>query len=95
MATQYKLVEMEEVMEESKKDNEEMSYERIEDEYKGWMMYKSMYEKTGEHRYEIASSQEFGHLLIALEDFFACIKKHNPTAMEIQEFNKAKESFRL
>ena len=56
MATQYKLVEMEEVMEDSKKDNEEMSYERIEDEYKGWMMYKSMYEKTGEHRYEIASS---------------------------------------
>ena len=53
--------------------------ERIEDECKGWMGYKSLAkEHTRElaERYERASLQEFSHMIIAVDDFFSTMLKH-------------------
>ncbi len=54
--------------------------ERIEDECKGWMGYKSLAKEqtSGElaDRYEKASLQEFSHMIIALDDFFSTMLKH-------------------
>lgn len=70
--------------------------DRVQDEFDGWVMYKEMYEKDKtEQRYKIASQQEFGHLLMALEDFTDEIKKHKPDAIEIEEFNRFIEHLRL
>lgn len=61
---------------------------RVKDEYEGWIKYRKMHKDTGEERFRIASQQEFGHLLMAIEDFIHCIQKHHPDAEEAAEFNK-------
>lgn len=70
--------------------------DRVQDEFDGWVMYKKMYDKDKtEQRYKIASQQEFGHLLMAIEDFVDEIKKHQPDVIEVEEFNRFIEHLRL
>lgn len=85
----YKIVPMEETMKsEEKEDFVHDPLARVEDEYEGWLNYRKMFKETGEERFRIASQQEFGHLLMAIEDFIHCIQKHQPDAEEASEFNK-------
>lgn len=83
----YKIVPMDEphTVEKEFVDN---PLERVKDEYEGWCEYRKMHKKTNEERYRIASQQEFGHLLMAIEDFFHCIQEHHPDKEEAVEFNK-------
>lgn len=80
-----------------KEDKAELSsLDRVKDEFDGWVMYKKMYEQDkSEQRYKIASQQEFGHLLMAIEDFTDEIKKHKPDEIEVEEFNRFIEHLRL
>lgn len=68
---------------------------RVEDEFDGWCNYKKMYKEHNQERYRIASKQEFGHLIMAVEDFLHEIQKHAPDAEEAAEFNKMLTAFTL
>lgn len=67
--------------------------ERIEDECKGWLGYKGMV-GTGDTEkdatYQALSYQEFTHMLVAIDDFFTRLIKHNVmTPREKAEIKKA------
>nr|DAQ89831.1 MAG TPA: hypothetical protein [Caudoviricetes sp.] len=82
----------------SKEEQEMMTkpLDRLKDEFDGWVMYKTMYKNdTTEQRYRIASQQEFGHLLMALEDFVDCIQDHKPDEIEVEEFKRFIEHLSL
>ena len=68
---------------------------RVEDEFDGWCNYKKMYKEHNQERYRIASKQEFGHLIMAVEDFLHEIQKHAPGAEEAAEFNKMLTAFTM
>lgn len=54
-----------------------------------------MYKEHNQERYRIASKQEFGHLIMAVEDFLHEIQKHAPDAEEAAEFNKMLTAFTM
>jgi hypothetical protein len=60
------------------------------DERKGWMDYKKLYHKTSDSRYGKAAHDEFSHMLVALADAYADVRKHINTAEEQAEFDKFK-----
>ena len=51
--------------------------------------------KTEDSKKYYTVQQEFGHLLMAIEDFIHCIQKHQPDAEEAQEFNKMMSSISM
>ena len=65
-------------------------FERVSDERKGWMDYKKLYHKTSDSRYGKAAHDEFSHMLVALADAYADVRKHINTAEEQAEFDKFK-----
>lgn len=82
--TTYKMIPVEE----QDKDDNEFLYSplaRVEEEFEGWCDYRKLYKETNQERYKVASKQEFGHLLMAIEDFFEEITKHEPDAEEKRE----------
>lgn len=91
----YKIVPIEEQEEHKEKDFMEDPLTRVEDEFEGWLEYRKMHKETNQDRYRIASQQEFGHLLMAIEDFFSCIQRHQPDAEEAAEFNKMIAQFSM
>lgn len=65
-------------------------FERVSEERKGWMDYKNLFHKTSDSRYNKAAHDEFSHMLIALADAFAEVRKHVNTTEEQAEFDKFK-----
>ena len=90
----YKIVPVEEEHE-HKDDFMNSALCRVKDEYEGWNKYKHLYKEHHHDRYRIASKQEFGHLLMAIEDFFHEIAKHAPDTEEATEFNKMISGFTM
>lgn len=45
--------------------------DRVKDELAGFMKYKHLNKQSTQKRYALASEQEFQHMLLALDDFFA------------------------
>lgn len=86
--TTYKMIPVEE--HENKEDNSFLysPLARVEEEFEGWCDYKKLFKETNQERYRIASKQEFGHLLMAIEDFFEEITKHEPDAEEQRELHR-------
>ena len=91
----YKIVPVEDEEHEHKDDFVNSALCRVKDEYEGWLEYKKMYKEHHHDRYRIASKQEFGHLLMAIEDFFHEITKHSPDMEEATEFNKMISGFSM
>lgn len=86
MTPTYKIVPVEDHQEEDKFLDSPI--DRVEEEFTGWCDYKKMFKNTGQERYRVASKQEFGHLLMAIEDLFDEIMKHGPDEEELREFNR-------
>lgn len=91
----YKIVPVEDEEHEHKDNFINSALCRVKDEYEGWLEYKKMYKEHRHDRYRIASKQEFGHLLMAIEDFFHEIMKHAPDMEEATEFNKMISGFSM
>lgn len=91
----YKIVPIEDEHTEHKDEFMQSALSRVQDEYEGWIKYKKMYDHHHHERYRIASKQEFGHLLMAIEDFFHEITKHAPDIEEAAEFNKMISGFSM
>ena len=91
----YKIVPVEDEEHGHKDDFINSALCRVKDEYEGWLEYKKMYKEHRHDRYRIASKQEFGHLLMAIEDFFHEIMKHAPDMEEATEFNKMISGFSM
>lgn len=86
MTPVYKIVPADEHQEEDKFLNNPI--DRVEEEFAGWCDYRKLFHATNQERYRTASKQEFGHLLMAIEDFFDEIMKQDPDAEELREFNR-------
>lgn len=86
--TTYKMIPVEE--HENMDDNKFLysPLARVEEEFEGWCDYRKLFKETGQERYKIASKQEFGHLLMAIEDFFQEITEHEPDTEEQREFHR-------
>lgn len=91
----YKIVPMEHEEHHKEDDFLHNALCRVKDEYEGWLEYKQMYKHHHHDRYRVASKQEFGHLLMAIEDFFHEIAKHAPDTEEAMEFNKMISGFSM
>jgi hypothetical protein len=50
-----------------------LALDRVKDELAGFMEYKQLNKHSPQSRYALASEQEFQHMLLALDDFFASI----------------------
>ncbi|MEG0324444.1 MAG: hypothetical protein RR619_10635 [Raoultibacter sp.] len=63
--------------------------ERVAEELDGYTMYSGMFEKTpGDNRYNVAANQEFTHMLFALADLHAALKKRFTSSPFAEELNK-------
>lgn len=89
----YKMVPMEE--EDKKESFTSCPLERVKEEFDGWRNYKDLYGEHKEERYRIASKQEFGHLIMAVEDFLHDIQSYLPDSEEAAEFNKMLSAFNM
>mgnify|MGYP003397949350 CR=1 FL=1 len=87
----YKIVPVEDEEHEYKDEFMKSALCRVKDEYEGWIKYKKLYKEHHHDRYRIASKQEFGHLLMAIEDF----TKHGPDMEEATEFNNMISGFSM
>ena len=64
---------------------------RVKDELTGFMEYKHLNKQSTQKRYALASEQEFQHMLLALDDFFAALIPELSTEehVELVKFFKA------
>jgi hypothetical protein len=68
-----------------------IALDRVKDELAGFMEYKQLNKHNAHSRYALASEQEFQHMLLALDDFFAAVIPELSTEehAELNKFFKA------
>lgn len=71
-------------------DSPEEAAERVADECEGWLKYKHL-SKYNAEKYAVPAKQEFGHMLLALNDLFSRVRKESLTSEEKAELKRLVE----